>query len=266
MPTERISHHLETKISPVDRSSPMPAWAQVERDLRTVIDQGLEAGLQLPTENDLSGMYKVSRITIRQALSALADLGYIERRQGMGTFVAERPRLVQHDFGLLVPWRDRFRAAGEDAMSMHLKDAAAEDEPYEISRELQRIERGAQRLHLKRLHFVNKRPIGVTDSWLAGKAAEALQGRELVDGSVSKSLEAAGIVPDQVDHFLEVRSVNSSETVLLDTGLDSQVFVVWSISRTNGELVETARTVWLGSRVRFHYSTDTVGLSRTATQ
>ncbi|KRE72719.1 GntR family transcriptional regulator [Arthrobacter sp. Soil762] len=259
MPDERISNHLEAKISPVDRTSPLPAWAQVERDLRAVMDQGLEAGLQLPTENDLSRMYKVSRITIRQALSALADLGYVERRQGMGTFVAERPRLVQHDFGLLVPWRDRFRAAGETATSVHIKDAAAESEPYEVSRELQTGERGTERLHLKRLHIVNEHPIGLTDSWLAGKAAEALQGRELVDGSVSKSLEAEGVVPDQVDHFLEVRSVNSAETALLETVIDAQVFVVWSISRQSGALVETARTVWLGSRVRFHYSTKTLG-------
>ena len=81
-----------------------------------VMDQGVEAGLQLPTEKDLAAMYGVSRITVRQALAALADHGYVERRQGMGTFVADRPRLVQHDVGLMTPWRDRFRAAGEKAV------------------------------------------------------------------------------------------------------------------------------------------------------
>ena len=56
--------------------------------------------------------------------------------------------------------------------------------------------------------------------------------------------------------------MNAAETVLLDTGIDSQVFVDWSIGRADGELVETSRTVWLGSRVRFHYSTDLDGLNR----
>jgi GntR family transcriptional regulator len=259
---QQTTHPFAAKVTPVDRRSPMPAWAQVERDLRAVMDQGVEAGLQLPTEKDLAAMYGVSRITVRQALAALADLGYVERRQGMGTFVADRPRLVQHDVGLMTPWRDRFRAAGEDAVSVHLTDVAPEEEPYDLVRELTPAERSGTRLHLKRLHLVNGRPIGLTDSWLAGRAAETLQGRQLVESSVSKTLETVPIAADQVEHFLEVRSVNAAETVLLDTGIDSQVFVDWSIGRADGELVETSRTVWLGSRVRFHYSTDLDGLSR----
>ncbi|MFF0265408.1 GntR family transcriptional regulator [Kribbella sp. NPDC004536] len=262
MTVEDTRHPLAVKVTQVDRRSPMPAWAQVERDLRSVLDQGVEAGLQLPTEKDLAAMYGVSRITVRQALAALSDRGYVERRQGMGTFVADRPRLVQHDIGLMTPWRDRFRAAGEDAASVHLVDAAPEEEPYDLVRELTPAERSGTRLHLKRLHLVNGRPIGITDSWLAGRAAETMRGRELVEASVSKTLQQEAIAADQVEHLLEVRSVNAAETVLLDTGIDSQVFVDWSIGRSGGELVETSRTVWLGSRVRFHYSTDLDGLHR----
>ncbi|GAA3140007.1 GntR family transcriptional regulator [Kribbella aluminosa] len=262
MTVEDTRHPLAVKVTQVDRRSPMPAWAQVERDLRSVLDQGVEAGLQLPTEKDLAAMYGVSRITVRQALAALSDRGYVERRQGMGTFVADRPRLVQHDIGLMTPWRDRFRAAGEDAASVHLADAAPEEEPYDLVRELTPAERSGTRLHLKRLHLVNGRPIGITDSWLAGRAAETMQGRELVEASLSKTLQHEAIAADQVEHLLEVRSVNAAETVLLDTGIDSQVFVDWSIGRSGGELVETSRTVWLGSRVRFHYSTDLEGLHR----
>lgn len=262
MSVQDIAHPFASKIVPVDRRSPMPAWAQVERDLRSVIDQGLEGGLQLPTENDLATLYGVSRITVRQALAALADLGYVERRQGMGTFVADRPRLVQHDFGLMTPWRDRFRAAGEDAISVHLSDAAEEDEPYELVRELAPEERAGTRLHLKRLHLVNGRPIGLTDSWLAGDAAIKLQGVPLAEASLSKTLAPFGLGSDHIEHFLEVRAVNATETVLLETGIDSQVFVDWSIARMRGALLETSRTVWLGTRVRFHYSTDPEGLHR----
>lgn len=39
--------------------------------------------------------------------------------------------------------------------------------------------------------------------------------------------------------------------------LDSPVFVVWSITRrSDARLLETSRTVWLSSLVRFHYSSD----------
>ncbi|WP_223693877.1 GntR family transcriptional regulator [Leifsonia poae] len=261
MTVESVAHPIAAMATTVDRKSPLPAWAQVERDLRSLIDQELEIGSQLPTENDMATIYGVSRITIRQALAALADHGYVERRQGTGTFVADRPRLVQHDFGLMTPWRDRFRAAGETAESVYLRDSVVEDEPYEVSHELSADERLAPRLHLKRLHLVNGRPIGLTDSWLAGKAADALRQAPLVESSVSKTLETFGLASTHVEHFLEVRSVTSTESVLLQTGIDSQVFVDWSIGRLNGELLETSRTVWLGSRVRFHYATDLTGLS-----
>ncbi|MFF1306193.1 hypothetical protein [Streptomyces sp. NPDC058307] len=37
--------------------------------------------------------------------------------------------------------------------------------------------------------------------------------------------------------------------------VDAPLFVVWSVSRlADGRLLETTRTVWLGSRVRFHYT------------
>lgn len=255
MTIDTTSRTLASQAARVDRSSPLPAWAQVHRDLRGLIDQGMPVGMQLPTENEMATIYGISRITIRQALAALAEDGYVERRQGTGTFVADRPQLIQHDFGLMTPWRDRFRAAGEDAVSVHVRDHGAEPEPYELTRELGDDERNAPRLHLKRLHLVNGRPIGITDSWLVGRAAELLADRELIEGSVSKTFEEVGVRVESAHHFLEVRTVTPGEARLLQAGGEGTLFVDWAIGRTGGELIETSRTAWLGSRVRFHYTT-----------
>lgn len=232
----------------------MPAWAQVYRDLKALIDQSVAIGEQLPTEMEMAAIYGISRITIRQALAALAVDGYVERRQGTGTFVADRPPLIQHDFGLMAPWRDRFRAAGEDAVSVHLSDSASESEPDELTRELEPAERELPRLHLKRLHSVNGRPIGITDSWIVGRAASLLTGLNLIEGSLSKTLDSIGVSSSEAHHFLEVRTVSQAESVLLQANEDGSLFVDWSISRSGEELIETSRTVWLGSRVRFHYA------------
>ncbi len=248
------THPLAALATPVNRKSPMPAWAQVHRDLKGLIDQAADIGEQLPTELDLAAIYGISRITIRQALATLAQDGYVERRHGTGTFVADRPPLIQHDFGLMTPWRDRFRAAGEDAQSIHLTEGPPENEPYELANELEPAERDQPRLHLKRLHKVNGRPIGITDSWVAGPAVELLRDVELVEGSLSKTLEPLGVSSTETHHFLEVRTVTRAEAALLQTSEDGTLFVDWSIGRADGELVETSRTVWLGSRVRFHYA------------
>src|SRR5262245_35412097 len=44
----------------------------------------------LPTEDDLTRLFGVSRITVRTALARLESSGLIRRRQGVGTFVKHR--------------------------------------------------------------------------------------------------------------------------------------------------------------------------------
>jgi GntR family transcriptional regulator len=48
-------------------------------------------GTRLPTERNLCTQFRVSRITIRQALSLLEDELLIRRRQGSGTYVRQNP-------------------------------------------------------------------------------------------------------------------------------------------------------------------------------
>src|SRR5262249_9493116 len=72
-------------------SRSIPLYYQLENILREKIMSGVFiAGARLPTESELIRQYGVGRITVRQALAALAKDGLIERRRRRGTFVTER--------------------------------------------------------------------------------------------------------------------------------------------------------------------------------
>lgn len=49
---------------------------------------------KLPSENELADQYMVPRMTIRKAYERLQELGYIYSKQGKGSFVKDRKKLI----------------------------------------------------------------------------------------------------------------------------------------------------------------------------
>ncbi|MFN3614152.1 MAG: GntR family transcriptional regulator [Rubrimonas sp.] len=94
-------------LRPLHGSPGTPLWLQVKHALRDLTTFDLRPGDRLPAELSIGAQYGVSRVTVRQAIEALADEGLIERRRGVGAFVAP-PRL-----GGAEP--DDFLAGGFDA-------------------------------------------------------------------------------------------------------------------------------------------------------
>lgn len=69
-------------------------YVDICEDLRhMVLDGRLHPGDKLPSENELSAQYAVSRQTVRKALEILQNEGYIYAEHGRGTFCSE---LVRH--------------------------------------------------------------------------------------------------------------------------------------------------------------------------
>ncbi len=60
-------------------------------ELKAAILSGrIRAGEKLPSENQLSEQYQISRHTVRKALSILIQEGYIVAEHGRGTFCSDR--------------------------------------------------------------------------------------------------------------------------------------------------------------------------------
>src|ERR1700759_958653 len=78
----------------VSTGAGVPLHRQLFLVLHDEILRGAMApGDALPTEQALCDQFGVSRITVRRALADLAEQGYIERRQGVGSFVRQRDRV-----------------------------------------------------------------------------------------------------------------------------------------------------------------------------
>lgn len=74
----------------ISRSTGKKVSIQVFDELKKmIIDKKLPPNSKLPSENELTVMFGVSRPPIREALSILAASGLVESRQGGGTYVTE---------------------------------------------------------------------------------------------------------------------------------------------------------------------------------
>lgn len=106
--------HAQPLVESASAGSELPLFAQVQQSLRQSILEGtLGPGEKLPSESKLQTLFNVSRITVRQALSALQADGLVETFNGKGSFVtrpANAPKL-----GMLSGFFDHMRSKGREA-------------------------------------------------------------------------------------------------------------------------------------------------------
>ncbi len=89
----------------------VPRYLQIINYYQSMIDAGkLAEGEQMPTEAAIGELFNVSRITVRQALDGLAQLGYIYKVQGKGSFVSSKKAGMQLNH--LIGFSDEMRSLG----------------------------------------------------------------------------------------------------------------------------------------------------------
>ena len=114
-----------------------------------VDDRRYEAGSKLPNENELSETLRVSRTTLREAISFLVAQGVLEIRRGKGTFVAEDLPAAGLDLTSLAGMRSRVRAKDLFEMRLIFEPATValacrrgtDEELRQIQRKAERVER-----------------------------------------------------------------------------------------------------------------------------
>jgi DNA-binding transcriptional regulator YhcF (GntR family) len=96
----------------------IPLYHQLKCALMEAFEKGQwQSGQQLPNETQLAKNFGVSKITVRKALQELAELGYVRRQQGRGTFVSKVNQVLAIDLGATtaIAVVDGKTALGEDA-------------------------------------------------------------------------------------------------------------------------------------------------------
>jgi GntR family transcriptional regulator len=164
-----------------------PVHISIRDDLRMRLSAGeWAAGERLPSETELAARYGVARMTIRQAVGALASEGAVIRRQGLGTFAADgRPTRTAD---LLLSFTEEMRRQGRQVETRLIN--AAVEQPPPAAREGLQLGPSAAAVMVRRVRLVDGCPVVVQKSWLPYARFAGLDADPLLDGSLYAMLEA----------------------------------------------------------------------------
>lgn len=188
------------------------------------------AGQALPTEQSLCEQFGVSRITVRRALADLAEAGLIERRHGVGSFVAEKVEPREHD------------PAGSYMAGLRQVEFETEVEVLECEVRptpppvADRLRSAEPRLHVLRLRRArtSKEALMVTEAWLPADLEDALTPAALAGAPLYQLLYGAGVGLERVDHDLSAEVAGPRVASLLGTAIGTAVIRVNTVAHAAG--------------------------------
>lgn len=215
--------------------------SRLVEDLTERIRSGrLARGERLPGENQLAASYQVSRGTVRSALSELQRRNLIATETGVGSFVTFDGVALDQSVG----W----------ARALAGSDVTVELLGIEHGGAAELAERHGPIVTIRRLRRTGAGPVSLETSTVPGTGALAdLPERGLVDGSITATLRAAGLVGAGGEQWISSVPLDDVAAGLLERP-SGELFL--QSTRTtltaDGALVEHVESLLDPARFRFH--------------
>jgi GntR family transcriptional regulator len=186
-----------------------PLYLRLQRALRQAIEKRILAPNDLlPAEREIAQAFKISRITVRKAMEALAQEGLVIRRHGSGTFVAD-PQ--DASTSKLSSFSDEMLSRGLQPSSEWISRTDGAVTPAESL--TLGLSPGAPVYRFQRVRCADGMPVAVEYSTIP---AFALPGPDAVDTSLYSALQAAGYRPVRALQRLRAMTFPAEQAALLN--------------------------------------------------
>lgn len=233
-------------VTPVDRTSPLPLWAQVEADLRKRVEAG-EFDEAFPTDLELTHAYDVSRHTVREAIRHLNKTGILKRERGRGTVVNKAE--FEQSLGTLYSLFHAVEATGVEQVSELIRCELV----VEPSAAAQLgVGEGVELVVIERVRLAAGEPLALDRAWLPARIARGLLDVDWSHTALYDELESSGMpVPNQGWERLTPVIPSASDRTRLAMRKSDAAFFLERLGTRDGEPVEWRTTTIRGDRYRF---------------
>lgn len=161
-------------------------YKKVIEDLKSLIEKGeYKKGDLLPSENDLCRSYDTTRVTIRQALSSLANMGYIVRKHGKGSIVSE----PKTGLGILSVSGVTVGVGSQRLLTTILHKPVKQNWPAGFYYPIEEVENEAGCIFFSRLRYINNIPVLYEETHITNIGLPRFSSRSLDNRSLFNILK-----------------------------------------------------------------------------
>jgi GntR family transcriptional regulator len=236
---------------PLNRNSFEPLYFQLAEKIRQMIHQQFSPGDLLPSETNLIERYSVSRNTVRQAIEVLEQQGFVNSRQGKGTFVASKGS--RYELSKLVSFSEDMRLRGlkPDTQLLGLAQVAP---PAPVAAELN-MQPGDQAYEIHRLRLADGAPMALSLSYIPCSLLPGLTGEAIASGSLFELLSNhQSLLISYADRSIRPTLATPEQAELLKVPAGSPLMLVEGPAfLENDQPMEYVITYYRGDRYEFMF-------------
>ncbi|MFZ0279985.1 MAG: GntR family transcriptional regulator [Candidatus Sulfotelmatobacter sp.] len=239
-------------LAALDRTSILPLYYQIQQSLLDQIRSGtLKAGDPVPSEQEIAVRLGVSRMTARQALKSLRDIGLTYAERGRGTFVSANK--LEKNIRQVLSFTEEMVTRGLRATSKLLLFETVEA-GEEIAAALH-IAKSETLIGLQRIRLADTSPMGIECSYIPQRLCpDLLQTFDPTASLYQVLSERYGIRMAVADEVVEAGLASASEARILQIPKRSPVFMFTRVSRVqSGQPVEYVKSTYRADRYKIRH-------------
>lgn len=193
----------------------IPLYCQLAETIEEKIDDGTwRTGTKIPSERELTQMFNMSRITVRNAIDELSRQGKLDKVQGKGTFVLSRS--IIQNLGNVYSFSKEMEKQGKISSTILVKKELIQAD-HKLADRLG-VDVNDNLIYVERLRCADgKIPIMIERSYFSYKKYPFVYQLDLEHKSLYKSLENEyGIIINKAVETFKACELNSMECKMLN--------------------------------------------------
>jgi len=239
----------------LDESIKTPLYMQVYSALYQWIQQGrYQPGDKLESEAKMCKVFGVSRISVRKALDMLSNEGWVESRQGKGTFVTGQKR----DLPLRANMNDRIVRSGEYARLNKARGLKIETVPADdrTAGDLG-VEPQSPVIKVSYVRLMKRESVGYIEAYFPTSLGVDFSKDDFQQNSSITVLANKGIPMSGIDHLFGAVLADAKLAKLVDTHVGAPlVRTKMSILDEQGQPLARIRAFWRADKYEHHVYMD----------